>query len=76
MGEPKNPNFYDLESFGRVPEPQNQYFVSFGTPGYLKENQEKAERVSDIIFANLIFSKSDCLQMFERAVAEQIRRYI
>ena len=36
MGEPQTPHFYDLGTFERVPEPQNQLFLSLETPGYLK----------------------------------------
>ena len=32
----RNSTFYDFGISGRVPEPQNQLFVSSETPGYLK----------------------------------------
>ena len=34
MGETQTPHFYDFWIFGRVPEPQNQYYLSLETPGY------------------------------------------
>ena len=37
MGKPINPHFYDFGIWGRVPEPQNQYYLSLETTGYLKE---------------------------------------
>ena len=40
MGEPSNPHFYDFWIFGRIPEPQNQYYLSLETPRYLKKSQE------------------------------------
>ena len=40
MGEPRNSDFYDFWISGRVPEPQNQLFLSLETPGYLKKTQE------------------------------------
>ena len=33
MGEPETPHFYDFKIFGRVPGSQNQYYLSFETPG-------------------------------------------
>ena len=39
MGESKNRHFYDFEIWGRVPEPQNQLFLSLGTPGDLKKSR-------------------------------------
>ena len=35
MGETETPHFYDFGIFGSVPEPPNQYYLSFETPGYL-----------------------------------------
>ena len=37
MGEPQTPHFYDFGILGRVPEPQNQLFLSLETPGHLKQ---------------------------------------
>ena len=37
MGEAKNSHFYDFGIWGRVPEPRNQLFLSFETPGHLKQ---------------------------------------
>ncbi len=47
MGEPRTPHFHDLGIFGRVPEPQNQYYLSFETPGHIK-NQETVQRTFEI----------------------------
>ena len=48
MGEPQTPNFYDFGTFGRVPEPRNQYYLSLETPGYLKQE------TAPIIFKSII----------------------
>ena len=45
MGKPQTPHFYD---FGRVPEPQNQYY----SPGYLGEFKQK----SCIFWKHIIFT--------------------
>ena len=39
MGEPKNLHFHDLGIFGRVPEPQHQYYLFVETPGYLNKSR-------------------------------------
>ena len=36
---PETPHFYDFEIFGRVPEPRNQYHLSFETPRYLNKSR-------------------------------------
>ena len=36
-GDPQNPHLYDFGTFGRVPEPQNQFCLSLETPGYLNK---------------------------------------
>ena len=46
MGEPTNPHFYDFGIFGRVLEPQNQYYLSLETPGHLNKKQEKYQSIS------------------------------
>ena len=51
MGEPNNPQFYDFGIFGRVPEPQNQYYLPFETAGYLKEIM----KTSKPLFENIMF---------------------
>ena len=41
MEEPEKPSFeYDFGIFGRVPEPQNQYYFSLETPRHSKILQE------------------------------------
>ena len=39
MGETQNPHFYDFGIFGAVHEPQNQYYLSLETPGYLTKSK-------------------------------------
>ena len=51
MGELKNPHLYDFGIFGRVPEPQNQYYLSLETPGYVKQFKKQLW----IICENIIF---------------------
>ena len=53
MGEPKNPNFYDFGAFERVPEPQNQYYLCFETPGYFLKTRNPWNVLKDIMFLNL-----------------------
>ena len=43
MGEAENPNFHDFGLFGRVPEPQNQYYSSLETPEYLNQFKRNPE---------------------------------
>ena len=50
MGEPKNPHFYDSGFFGRVPELQNQHYLSLETPGYLNESRKFPGTLETIIF--------------------------
>ena len=40
MGETKIPHFYDSEIAGRVPEAQNQYYLSSETPGHRNKSQK------------------------------------
>ena len=42
MGEPTNPHFCDFGIWGRVPKPQNQYYLSLETPG----QQAKIKKIS------------------------------
>ena len=52
MGETKTFHFHDFGTFGRVPEPQNQYnFLE--TPGHLN----KSKNESQIIFEKYHFCK-------------------
>ena len=46
---PKTLHSHDFETFGRVREPHNQYYLSFETPRALQLIQEKAQ----IIFRNI-----------------------
>ena len=56
MGESKNPHFYDSGIFGRVPEPQNQYYLSLETPGYLKQFKKSQLVSNNISFINIKIS--------------------
>ena len=40
MGDPQTPHFHDFGISGRVPEPQNQYYSSLETPGYLNKSRK------------------------------------
>ena len=37
---PQTPHFHDFGIFERVPEPQNQYYLSLETPGHSKQSQK------------------------------------
>ena len=41
MGETETSHFYDFGISGRVPEPQNQYYLSLETPSHSKESKKK-----------------------------------
>ena len=58
MGEPKTPHFYDFGISGRVPEPQNQLFLSLETPGHLKKSRKSLEHFQTYYFINLKIWKS------------------
>ena len=56
MGETENPHFYDFETFGRVPEPQNQYYSSLETPGYFNKPETNPEPLLNMLrFGNVRF---------------------
>ena len=69
MGEPKNPDFYDFEIFGRVPEPQNQYYLSSETPGSSTRFKKKPDAflqthyVREYNFANSNFQRINNLNL-------------
>ena len=39
MGGPQTPHFFDFGTWGRVPEPQNHYYLSLETPGHLNKSR-------------------------------------
>ena len=53
MGEPENPHFYDLGTFGSVPERQNQLYLSLETPGQLKQIKNIPGIISKPIFLQI-----------------------
>ena len=54
MGESQTPHFYDFGISGRVPQPQNQYYLSFETPGYLTEFKKNPTHCfENIMFINI-----------------------
>ena len=58
MGELENLHFYDFGISGRVPEPQNQFYVSLGTPRYLTNSKKIPGRfLGKHIFANVKYSE-------------------
>ena len=59
MGEPTNPHFYYFGTFERVPEPQNQYYLSFETPGYL-QNQENGTYFKLYFYKSRSFRNRQC----------------
>ena len=55
MGETKTPPFYDFWIWGRVPEPQNQLFLSLETPGHLQKIKKNHWNLFQrIVFINLL----------------------
>ena len=40
---PQIPHFYDFKIFGRVPEPQNQYDLSYETPEASNESKKNTK---------------------------------
>ena len=51
---PQTPHFYDFRIFERVPEPQNQHYLSFETPGYFNHFKQKPNHFwNNIIVGNL-----------------------
>ena len=68
MGEPQTSHFYDFRVFGRVPEPQNQLFLSLETPAYLKQSRKNPGMFSKIICLQISkFWKSQGLALKRRA---------
>ena len=53
MGETETHHFYDFGIFGRVPEPQSQYYLCFETPGCLKSQETPWKMFGNIMFVNL-----------------------
>ena len=51
MGEPENLHFHGFGIFGRVPEPQNQLFLSLETPGHPGKMPKSS--LLNIVFVNL-----------------------
>ena len=45
MGKTENPHVHDFEVFGRVPEPQHQYYFSLETPGCLTKTKKVPKHV-------------------------------
>ena len=66
MGEPPTPHFYDFGTFGRVPEPQNQLFVSLESPGYLKNQENPWNILKNMIVVNLKMSETHFLSILEK----------
>ncbi len=55
MREPANLHCYDVGIFGRIPEPQNQYYLSLETPRHLKQLKKIPWVFRNMVFINLIF---------------------
>ena len=53
MGEPKNPHFYDCKIYGRVPAPQNQYYLSLETTGYFGKYKKPQKHFQNYYFENV-----------------------
>ena len=66
MGETKNLHFYDSGIFERVPERPNQIFVSFETPGYLKQIKKHPSDIFERICCYQDFGKSIFCQFWKR----------
>ena len=70
MREPQTPHFYDFGISGRVPEPQNQYYLSLETPGYLNEIKKEPWGIfQKILFWYIIFFGNSFLSIFEKTGA-------
>ena len=52
IGEPENHHFYDFGISEPATKPQNQYNLSLGTPGYLKQLKKKLDFLKRMIFTN------------------------
>ena len=68
MGDPTKTPLCAFGNSGRVPEPQNQYYLSLKTPGYLKEIQKISgiflehhifRNIRDMDFQNFEFVRKD-----------------
>ena len=60
MGEPENPHFHDFGILGRVPEPQNQLYLTLETPRYLTKIKKHSWHIlENIYFRNLTILKSE-----------------
>ena len=66
MGESKNTHFYDFWIFGRVPEPQNQYYLYLETSRYRTHAKNKKSFKTHILFGNLKMSGIHFLKFGKR----------
>ena len=77
MGEPQNPHFYDFRTFERVLSSPNHLFLSWETPGHLKQIKKNPH-----VFAKSYFYKSqnvgnlNVLTISEKAGVEKSRRSV
>ena len=53
MGETATSNFYDFGISGRVPEPQNQLFLSLDTQRYLEKSRKSIINFNKYYFVTL-----------------------
>ena len=58
MGKPQAHRFYDFGIFEPAAKPRNRVFLSLETSGHLKESRNSLEYFTNIIFVNLISSKT------------------
>ena len=76
MGEPQTPHFYDFGIPGRVPEPQNQYYLSLETLGYLKKSNRTQNIFWNIICIKLTILEIPNFEKMEKTGTDKFRRSV
>ena len=65
MGETKTPQLYDFGIFEPVTKPQNQLFLSLGTPGHLNKIKKHPWNIFEKYYLiNVIFLETEYFYIF------------
>ena len=75
LENPKTHQFHDFSIFGRGSKPQNQWYLSLETLGYLKQIKKSANSFSFIISGSLKTSEIEN-KRFEETGTERSRRSV
>ena len=77
MGGTETPHLYDFGIFGRVPEPQNQLYLSLETPGHLNQiKKTPGTFLGSIIVIHRKKPKMHYLAILKKTAAGKYRRSV